>query len=527
MFNVSKQQALNRWDILPMNLREALFSEYNSKILWKICENQHLSEDKIYKVAALISDVIMGFAHPEDLAFEIKSELNINSEIANSIAEEVNRKIFMPIRSEIDKAYMPSAPSSENNNIVDLRQKSHEKHDEKPREKFQEVPNRADAQGEVLAQKSTQKPEEKNEIPIPTIAPKISKETSKIPQITEEKEVPAVEINKIESKSSAATKEAEPLMIHKQEEVRPIFSQKRSLGGLFSFLSRKEKKEEYQPIKAEIEIAYTVPMPPKSKAEPRPTVEKSAIDLQKLNEEKQKILNAQFQAQAPVSKQFSQETIKTSAPIIIKLDEQKNQPTERLIESKPRIVNYSNLTTSVPKIEKPENEEGENSRGNSLTSEFATVEQKTNEQSAQKEFHEIKEKELAAIFQQKESQKESLTQTPRAESLKPSLPPMSQPPKYSPFQSPRAADSLKYETPKIEIIVPEQKPEPKSDFKKEPQVSDPSSSIPVFRQKTAELNMGEISKIEIKTPSIEIKTEKAESENDDVIDLRTFERKRV
>ena len=108
MLKISRQQVLQRWDALPQNLREALFSEYNSGILWRICEEQHLSEDKIFKVAALTGDVIMGFMHPEDLSDEIKKELVINAEIASSISRQIDRKIFTLIRSDIDKIYAPS-----------------------------------------------------------------------------------------------------------------------------------------------------------------------------------------------------------------------------------------------------------------------------------------------------------------------------------------------------------------------------------------------------------------------------------
>ena len=75
MLKISRQQLINRRDSLPDNLREALFSEYNSETLWKICEGQHLSEDKIYIIATLAGDVILGFLHPEDLALEIKKTL--------------------------------------------------------------------------------------------------------------------------------------------------------------------------------------------------------------------------------------------------------------------------------------------------------------------------------------------------------------------------------------------------------------------------------------------------------------------
>ncbi|PIY59551.1 hypothetical protein COY96_01175, partial [Candidatus Wolfebacteria bacterium CG_4_10_14_0_8_um_filter_37_11] len=94
MPNITKQQALNRWDKLPMVLREAIFSERNADILWGVCETQHLSEDKIYRIATLAGDTIMGFIHPEDLAKEIKETTNIHSDIADLIVKEIDRKIF-------------------------------------------------------------------------------------------------------------------------------------------------------------------------------------------------------------------------------------------------------------------------------------------------------------------------------------------------------------------------------------------------------------------------------------------------
>ncbi|MBI5306028.1 hypothetical protein HZB04_00320 [Candidatus Wolfebacteria bacterium] len=105
MPNITKQQAINRWDKLPMILREAVFSERNADILWGICETQHLTEDKIYAIAALTGDIIMGLLHPDDLAKEIKETTGIHSDMADLIVKEIDRKIFSLIRSEIDKAY--------------------------------------------------------------------------------------------------------------------------------------------------------------------------------------------------------------------------------------------------------------------------------------------------------------------------------------------------------------------------------------------------------------------------------------
>ena len=195
MLKISRQQALNRWDILPDNLREALFSEYDADILWRICENQHLSEDKIRIIAILIGNVILGFIHLEDLAGEIKQELGINPEIANSIASEIERKIFAPIRSDLEKIYAPV---------------------------------------EALTEEGASPISEPE---APKIIPTISLSPADLPA---------------EASAQAGTlTETGPLILQKETEFKPLAGTKKSLGGLFGFLKKKKAAES---VKAQIEI---------------------------------------------------------------------------------------------------------------------------------------------------------------------------------------------------------------------------------------------------------------------------------
>lgn len=113
MLNISNQQVLERWDLLPDVLKEALFSSQNTDILQKICEAQHIPQEKIYSIATMAGDVIFGFIHPEDLEKEIRAEFNINQQISSVIVAEINQKIFIPIKSEIDKMYSPIFPTRE------------------------------------------------------------------------------------------------------------------------------------------------------------------------------------------------------------------------------------------------------------------------------------------------------------------------------------------------------------------------------------------------------------------------------
>jgi hypothetical protein len=107
MTNIPQDQALKRWDTLPFVLREALCAEENSDFLWKTCSDEHIPEAKIPEVAKASGYVLFGFLHPEDIADEITDRLNIDKKISAAIADALDKRIFTPLRPEIDKIYQP------------------------------------------------------------------------------------------------------------------------------------------------------------------------------------------------------------------------------------------------------------------------------------------------------------------------------------------------------------------------------------------------------------------------------------
>ena len=105
MIKISKQQIDERWDSLPEPLREILYSPTYSNMVWKISEEHHLDDKKAGVILGLTGNIIMGFIHLDDLAKEISLALNLNSEIANSISRELDKKIFSSFNKEINKNY--------------------------------------------------------------------------------------------------------------------------------------------------------------------------------------------------------------------------------------------------------------------------------------------------------------------------------------------------------------------------------------------------------------------------------------
>jgi hypothetical protein len=108
---IPQQQLFDRWDTLPDSLRDAIFDEPTTDFIWKTSEDEHISDDQIYTISKLVGYVFMGFLHPEDLGEEIKERLNIDMRIAQAIQDDLNKRIFAPLRPDLDKVYKPLAKS--------------------------------------------------------------------------------------------------------------------------------------------------------------------------------------------------------------------------------------------------------------------------------------------------------------------------------------------------------------------------------------------------------------------------------
>ena len=118
MLLIPKEQALQRWDTLPDNLRDALCAETNSNFIWKTCGDEHIPNEKIYAVARITGYVLMGFLHPDDASKEIQDAIGIDSRIADSIAHSISSRIFTPLRQNIEDTYEPANKSGIKSNML-------------------------------------------------------------------------------------------------------------------------------------------------------------------------------------------------------------------------------------------------------------------------------------------------------------------------------------------------------------------------------------------------------------------------
>lgn len=107
MIAVSKSIVLQRWDMLPDNLREGLSSEENSSFLERLAKSENLPANKFKIFSKLAGYVMLGFIHPDDLGKELQDNLHVPFQTAKNIETALKEKVFNLYSEDLQKIYSP------------------------------------------------------------------------------------------------------------------------------------------------------------------------------------------------------------------------------------------------------------------------------------------------------------------------------------------------------------------------------------------------------------------------------------
>lgn len=105
---ITREQARQRFITIPLRLQDAIFSVQTAEIMDGIAQQYHLDDPKVKTIGKITGWVLLGFAHPEDVAREIQEQLAIPAQVASEISGSINAKIFNSLRDELDKVYAPA-----------------------------------------------------------------------------------------------------------------------------------------------------------------------------------------------------------------------------------------------------------------------------------------------------------------------------------------------------------------------------------------------------------------------------------
>ena len=165
-------------DKLPPVIRESVLSMDTTNLIWKIGENKRIHLDKIGIMHDLIMDTMMGIVTVKNLPNELSKELDLPSVEIIPIMNEVNEKIFKPVREAMEKTFSGGSPNKLRTiNTADENDEEHlhlTKHDV-----LREIENPVPTEVKTLYNDKTQ-----------DINEKLEKKTLGISKITEIQEYP-------------------------------------------------------------------------------------------------------------------------------------------------------------------------------------------------------------------------------------------------------------------------------------------------------------------------------------------------
>jgi len=101
----NQEQLRGLFNVLPEELKDAIFSEETADAIFNICKKYQIEGDKKSKIAKLVGNSLMGLLSPDKLEETIKTEIKIDYARAKKIALEINRFILYPVKEALGSLY--------------------------------------------------------------------------------------------------------------------------------------------------------------------------------------------------------------------------------------------------------------------------------------------------------------------------------------------------------------------------------------------------------------------------------------
>ncbi|MFA4890158.1 MAG: hypothetical protein WC587_00775 [Candidatus Paceibacterota bacterium] len=102
---LTDEQILEKYEQLPHDLKEAIFSVEMTETIKSIGDKYKLAIDKIGALANESGMVMFGATRPKDFVPNIMSRLGVDKDTANKIASDVNFQVFLKVRESLKKLH--------------------------------------------------------------------------------------------------------------------------------------------------------------------------------------------------------------------------------------------------------------------------------------------------------------------------------------------------------------------------------------------------------------------------------------
>lgn len=105
------QEIMRRYDELPENVQKALFATSTSDAIFEIGKKYGLIIEKMGELADETGLVMLGMTKPSEFIRNLERRLGIETVKAKEIAQDINQKVFSPIRDSLKKIHGITAPT--------------------------------------------------------------------------------------------------------------------------------------------------------------------------------------------------------------------------------------------------------------------------------------------------------------------------------------------------------------------------------------------------------------------------------
>jgi len=101
----TQEQLRKLYEKLPEELKEVIFSAETADNIWNTCEKNGIEIGKVSEVAELVGNVLLGLLPPEEFQTTLERELKLKKDVAKTVAQEINRFIFFPVKESLAVLY--------------------------------------------------------------------------------------------------------------------------------------------------------------------------------------------------------------------------------------------------------------------------------------------------------------------------------------------------------------------------------------------------------------------------------------
>ncbi|HWP61540.1 MAG TPA: hypothetical protein VN495_02980 [Candidatus Paceibacterota bacterium] len=106
-----QEQLAARLKQLPKVVQDSIHSADVEQHLRQLADSHKLHLDQWEVLENEVMLTLLGFQQPEELAAELQKDLEIEAATAASLAEDISRIVFAPIRLQLEKELEQSAPA--------------------------------------------------------------------------------------------------------------------------------------------------------------------------------------------------------------------------------------------------------------------------------------------------------------------------------------------------------------------------------------------------------------------------------